>query len=130
MFIIWQKRIQELLSSQEVGSYDILNDPLTKVFGVDMRGRVRGVGNNVSRTQIVSSAPALEKLSAKEKNVNEQTSEIKDLKDQVMHPISELGSIKQLIEVTIYWSYWIFYRYFSYYYIFKKYELKELQKCF
>eukprot|EP00268_Persea_americana_P064018 TRINITY_DN8376_c0_g1_i10.p1 TRINITY_DN8376_c0_g1~~TRINITY_DN8376_c0_g1_i10.p1 ORF type:complete len:317 (-),score=43.86 TRINITY_DN8376_c0_g1_i10:199-1149(-) len=95
------ERIQELLSSQEVVSYDILNDPLTKVFGVDTRGRVQGVGNNVSRTQIVSSTPALEKLAAKEKNVKEQSGEIKDLKDEVKHLRSERGGIKQLIELRL-----------------------------
>eukprot|EP00268_Persea_americana_P064017 TRINITY_DN8376_c0_g1_i1.p1 TRINITY_DN8376_c0_g1~~TRINITY_DN8376_c0_g1_i1.p1 ORF type:complete len:172 (-),score=23.41 TRINITY_DN8376_c0_g1_i1:365-880(-) len=64
-------------------------------------GRVRGVRNNVSRTQIVSSTPALEKLAAKEKNVKEQSGEIKDLKDEVKHLRSERGGIKQLIELRL-----------------------------
>lgn len=91
-----------MLSRQnEVDSHDLLNDPLAQVFGVDTKGRVRGVGNAVSRTQIVLSAPALEKLAAKDKKTTEQSNEIKDLKDQVKCIFEQLGGIKQMIEVKI-----------------------------
>ena len=67
---------------------------MTKVFGVDTKGRVRGVSNVVSRTQIVLSSLALEKLAAKHKKTNEQSNEIKDSKDQVKCIFEELGGIK------------------------------------
>lgn len=116
MFIIWQEEVNELLSSQdEVDSHDILKDPLTQVFGVDTRGHVRGVGNVISGTQIVGSSTALEKLATKEKKVLEESTSIKNLEDQVNYVTSvhkklfeELGAIKQMIEVKIYWNYWIF----------------------
>lgn len=118
MFIIWQERVKELLSSQnEIDSHDILKDPSTQVFGVDTRGRVRGVGNVVSRTQILGSSTALEKLATKEKKVTEESTSIKNLEDQVDYITSvqkklfeELGAIKQMIKVKIYWSYWIFFK--------------------
>lgn len=102
MFIFWQEKVQDLISTQnEADSHDILNDPLDKVFGVDTKGRVRGISMIVSRTQIVSSAPALEKLAAKDKNCIDQSNEIKDLKDQVQCIFDQLGGIKQIIEIKI-----------------------------
>ena len=116
MFIIWQEGVKELLSSQdEVDSHDILKDPSTEVFGVDTRDRFRGVVHVVSRTQIVGSSTALEKLATKEKKITEESTTIKNLEDKVDHVTSvqkklfeELGAIKQMIEVKIYWNYWIF----------------------
>ncbi|XXG72113.1 hypothetical protein AAC387_Pa07g1276 [Persea americana] len=91
------ERVKELLSSQdEVNSHDILNDPLTQVFGVDTRGRVRGVGN-VSRTQILGSSTTLEKLAVEERKVIEQSTSIKNLESRVDYLIEEIGGIKQLI---------------------------------
>eukprot|EP00268_Persea_americana_P018134 TRINITY_DN18956_c1_g1_i3.p1 TRINITY_DN18956_c1_g1~~TRINITY_DN18956_c1_g1_i3.p1 ORF type:complete len:140 (+),score=23.96 TRINITY_DN18956_c1_g1_i3:709-1128(+) len=74
-----QERVKELLSSQDgVNLHDILNDPLTQVFGVDTRGHVRGVGN-VSSTQIVGSSSALEKLAINVRKVTEQSTSTKNL---------------------------------------------------
>ena len=86
---------------------------MTKVFGIDKRGRVRGVGNIVSRSQIISSLPALEKLAMKDKEVTEQSSMVKNLESQVdcirveqKGLMEEFKSLKQLIEVLM--LLWIF----------------------
>eukprot|EP00268_Persea_americana_P006826 TRINITY_DN12468_c0_g1_i10.p1 TRINITY_DN12468_c0_g1~~TRINITY_DN12468_c0_g1_i10.p1 ORF type:complete len:107 (+),score=13.43 TRINITY_DN12468_c0_g1_i10:57-377(+) len=84
------ERVKELLSNQdEVDSHDILNDPLTQVFGVDTKGRVRGVGTVVSRSQVIGSIPTVEKLALKEKKIIEQSSSIKNLESQVGHILEE-----------------------------------------
>ena len=103
--ITWQEKLKELLSKQgEVNPYDILNDPLTQVFGVDKRGRVRGVGN-VSRTQIVGSSPALEMLALNEMKVTNQSTSIKKLESQMENLIDEVGGLRQLIvKVSFDWS--------------------------
>lgn len=101
------ERVKELLSNQdEVDSHDILNDPLAQVFGVDTKGRVRGVGTVVFWSQVIGSIPTVEKLALKEKKIIEQSSSIKNLESQVSHILEEqknmsqeLGGIKQMIEV-------------------------------
>ena len=104
--ITWQERLKDLLSKQgEVNPHDILNDPLTQVFGVDKRGRVRGVGN-VSRTQIVGSSPALEMLALNDMKVTDESTSIKKLESQMENLIEEVGGLRQLIiKVNNYWNY-------------------------
>ena len=87
---------------------------MTKVFGIDKRGRVRGVGNIVSRSQIISSLPALEKLAMKDKEVTKQSSMGKNLQTQVdcirveqKGLMEEFKGLKQLIEVLM--LLWIFF---------------------
>lgn len=89
---------------------------MTKVFGIDKRGRVRGVGNIVSRSQIISSSPALEKLAMKDKEVTEQSSMVKNLESQVdcirveqKSLMEEFKGLKQLIEVLMpLWNFYLF----------------------
>lgn len=89
---------------------------MAKVFGIDKRGRVRGVGNIVSRSQIISSSPALEKLAMKDKEVTKQSSMVKNLESQVdcmraeqKGLMEEFKCLKQLIEVLMpLWSLFIY----------------------
>lgn len=99
-----QEKVKEIISSQsEVNSQNILNDPLAQVFGLDTRGRVRGIGN-VCRTQIIGSLTTIEKLNLNEKKYADQSTSIKNLETQVQFLIGEIGGLRDLIQVNRFFS--------------------------
>ncbi|XP_058098334.1 uncharacterized protein LOC131243189 isoform X2 [Magnolia sinica] len=99
------EKVKELLASEGSNSHDILNDPLTQVFGPDTRGRVRGVGTTVSQSQIRGSAAALEKISSYKGKVEEQSStiqeqsfKIQELSSKIDFLTDQIGGIKEMIQ--------------------------------
>ncbi|KAF9602152.1 hypothetical protein IFM89_025381 [Coptis chinensis] len=88
-------QVKQLNSAQtEEDSEDILQDPLTKVLGLDKGGRTRGVGSTVSQTQVLASIPAQEKLAELEKERNAKDQTINVLKSDVEYLKSTVADIK------------------------------------
>lgn len=72
---------------------------MTQVFGVDKRGRVRGVGN-VCRSQVTGSSTALENLTSNEQRLSNQSPSIINLESRVEYLMEEVNVIKKSIKVT------------------------------
>ena len=76
----WQKKIEEAQSKFASEQFACRDDALAKVIGPDSRGRCRGVGLGVTRTNLFGKNPYKEALAVSQVTVKESGQEITSLK--------------------------------------------------